>query len=294
MKKLNYELRNLVKRNRDGSHATQADRHRYLQNIANQLQKLGYRNMGVSSLKTKHIWALVRLWKGEVSSRTGKPISNGAIKNRMANLRWWAGKIDKANVVPRKNKELGIEYRRRLPESDKAFTLSETQIKDLPKYFRLSIRLQQEFGLRREEAAKFDLSKAEKEGSIRLLPSWTKGGRERVIPIVTKEQKELLKDIKDYAPKSSLIPMHMNFAHYLWHRKYIYASAKIPATHGLRHHYAQQRYLSLTNGALPPRMGGRTHSKLSEAEKEVDMKARLIVSSELGHARIDITRVYLG
>ena len=212
----------------------------------------------------------------------------------MANLRWWASKINKANVVPRTNKELGIEDRQRLPLTDKAFTLSETQIKDLPIYFRLSIRLQQEFGLRREEAAKFNYAKAEVKDHIRLLASWTKGGKERTVPILTKEQKTLLKEIKDYAPKSSLIPEHMNFARYLWHRKYVLATAQIPATHGLRHHYAQQRYIALTNGMLPPRMGGRLHSKLTDDKKELDIQARLIVSSELGHGRLDIVRTYLG
>ena len=70
MKKLNYELKNLVARNKDGSYSTQSDRHRYLQLIARQLNELGFKHMSISSLKTKHVWALVRHWQSEISPFT--------------------------------------------------------------------------------------------------------------------------------------------------------------------------------------------------------------------------------
>lgn len=294
MKKLNYELKQLTTDNRDGSFTTQSDRHQYLQLMANQLHRLGFRNMGVSSLKRKHVWALVRHWQTEVSSKTGKSISNGTIKNRMAVLRWWARKVNKPNVVPSKNKELGIADRVRLPRHDKAFTLTETQKQDLPRYLNLSIRLQEEFGLRREEAAKFNIAKAEYEKHIKLSASWTKGGRERTIPIIKESQRELLNEIREYAPKSSLIPTHMSFEQYISHRKYVLAGTDISATHGLRHNYAQQRYIELSNGLTPPRLGGPTYSKLTDQEREWDSNARTVVSNEMGHARRDITRSYLG
>jgi len=294
MKKLNYELKNLVDTNKDGSHSTQADRHRYLQLIASQLQKLGFKHMGKTSLKAKHIWSLVKHWQTEISAQTGKTISNGTIKNRMSALRWWASKVDKASVIPRTNKELGIEDRARLPVQDKAFSLTDEQKEVLPIYLNLSVRLQEGFGLRREEAAKFNVSKAEYKDHINLLPSWTKGGRARIIPIVNEAQRELLNEIRDYAPNRSLIPAHQSYRQYLSHRKHLLAGAQIPGTHGLRHHYAQQRYIQLTGGMLPPRLGGRMHSKLNDKEKVLDIQARLIVSSELGHSRIDITRTYLG
>jgi len=221
MKKLNYELKNLAAKNKNGSQSTQADRRRYLQLIARQLEGLGYKHMGTSSLKTKHVWALVRYWQNEISPHTGRLISNGTIKNRMTVLRWWATKIDRASIIPRSNKELGIEDRVRLPVQDKAFSLSEQQKRDLPIYFQLSVRLQQEFGLRREESAKFNISKAEYETHIKLFRSWTKGGRERIVPIRTEAQRELLNEIRQYAPNASLVPAHMSYAQYLSHRKYV-------------------------------------------------------------------------
>jgi len=54
-------------------------------------------------------------------------------------------------------------------------------------YVRISLMLQQEFGLRREEAIKFQPAYADKRDHIQLKGSWTKGGRERTIPILTAE-----------------------------------------------------------------------------------------------------------
>ena len=76
MRNLNYELKQLCHRNRDGSYATQADRARILDLIANQLHELGYKDMRATSLKPKHVEALVERWKAE-------SLSPGTIKNRM-------------------------------------------------------------------------------------------------------------------------------------------------------------------------------------------------------------------
>ena len=53
-------------------------------------------------------------------------------------------------------------------------------------------------------------------------------------------------------------------------------------------------YLELTKGMKPPRLGGKSRGQLDENEKALDEKARLILTGELGHSRIDITRHYLG
>jgi site-specific recombinase XerC len=89
MRDLNYALKQLCDRNRDGSHATQHDRERVLDLIASQLQEMGFRQMVVAGLKPKHVEGLVERWKAE-------GLAIGTIKNRMAELRWWAEKIGKA------------------------------------------------------------------------------------------------------------------------------------------------------------------------------------------------------
>jgi hypothetical protein len=63
--------------------------------------------------------------------------------------------------------------------------------------------------------------------------------------------------------------------------------------HGLRHAYAQDRFLELT-GFAAPAAGGPHREALTPAQREADYDARLIISAELGHGREAITAVYLG
>ena len=65
MRDLNYELKQLCRRNRDGSYATQRDRERVLDLVAGQLQELGYRHMAAASLTPKHVEGLVERVQAE-------------------------------------------------------------------------------------------------------------------------------------------------------------------------------------------------------------------------------------
>ena len=56
----------------------------------------------------------------------------------------------------------------------------------------MSLELQQAFGLRREEAIKFIPDYADQGDHLVLKPSWTKGGKARVIPVRTAEQRAVL------------------------------------------------------------------------------------------------------
>ncbi len=49
MRNLNFELKLMCRRNRDGSYATQADRERILDLIANQLHEMGFKDMHATS-----------------------------------------------------------------------------------------------------------------------------------------------------------------------------------------------------------------------------------------------------
>lgn len=55
MDDLTYTLRQLCLPNRDGSHATQADRQRSLCLAVHQLREAGFRQMRAPSLKGKHV-----------------------------------------------------------------------------------------------------------------------------------------------------------------------------------------------------------------------------------------------
>jgi hypothetical protein len=141
-------LRGLCKRNRDGSHATQADRLRILTLAGRQLTEMGFRRMRATSFSGKHVDALMERWRAET-------LSTGTLKNRMGALRWWAEKIGKAGMIPSDNAQLATPKREFGTNQDKAQHLGNGLDRVSDAYVRVSLLLQQEFGLRREECIKF-------------------------------------------------------------------------------------------------------------------------------------------
>ena len=160
-------------------------------------------------------------------------------------------------------------------------------------YTALSLRLQEAFGLRREESIKLRPTWADRGDMLQLKASWTKGGKERDIPICTQAQRELLQEAKQLACAGSLIPAEMSYRDQLNRFKAQTAKAGIDRVHGLRHHYAQTRHAELTGWKVPA-AGGATSKQLSADQKVIDRQARLAISRELGHEREQITAVYLG
>ena len=227
MDDLTYELRLMCHRNRDGSYKTQAQRMQSLTLIAGQLKEMGFRNMHASSLKEKHVHALVDRWKAE-------KLAPGTMMNRTSNLRWWAGKIGKASVIPASNAALGIAQRQS-SGANKAKSLDDGQLDRIgDARVQMSLRLQQAFGLRREECIKFQPAYADRGDHIVLKGAWCKGGRPRSIPITTAEQRAVLDDAHALAGSNALI---------LADEKYIQQenryddrcqSAKLSNMHGLR------------------------------------------------------------
>jgi integrase len=287
MRDLNYQLKLLCKHSHEGSFETRVGRERQLSAMANQLHELGFRQLKATSLKQKHVQGLVDHWLGQ-------DLSPGTIKNRMSCLRWWAEKINKRAVIAGSNHVYGIP--------DRQFVSAQSQAKDLAgeqlalvkdENVRMSLRLQQAFGLRREEAIKIQPRWADRGDYLHLKASWTKGGRERTVPIRTQQQRALLEQAKQLAGMGSLIPRSRSYIEQLRIYERHTANAGLSKMHGLRHAYAQQRYLELT-GWPSPHGGGPSKANLSEDQRRVDQQARLAISKELGHIREQITAVYLG
>lgn len=287
MRDLNYQLKQLCLRNRDGSYATQMARERDLCLAALQLSEMGHRHMGVHSLKPKHIVNLVERWRTE-------GLSAGTIKNRMAHLRWWSEKIDKRSIVARDNSAYGIADRTYVTNVSKARELTHVQLaKVTDPHCALSLQLQAEFGLRLEESIKFVPAYADLGDTLVLKASWCKGGRSREIPVTTMEQRQLLDAVHAHCGGASLIPAGMRYVDQLNRFKYQCSKAGINHVHGHRHAYAQSRYLILTGWECPAR-GGPTSKDLTLVQKEVDRSVRLQISRELGHEREQVTAIYLG
>ena len=288
MRDLNYALKQLCRRNRDGSYATQADREHILDLIADQLEEMGFRHMDAHSLKPKHVEKLVERWLAE-------GLAPGTIKNRTTAMRWWAQKIGKENVVARSNATYGIPDRAFVTNVSKAKALDVDRVQQIPDLFiHMSLGLQALFGLRREESIKIIPAWADRGERLALKDSRTKGGRAREIPIRTQEQRQLLDEAKALARGKSLIaPGYATYRDYLQHFRYECDRVGIHAFHGHRHFYAQARYKELTGSDCPAR-GGPTAKQLTPKQKALDRVARLTISHEMGHSREAITAVYLG
>lgn len=287
MRDLNYQLKQMCQRNRDGSYSTQANRSRMLNQIANQLQEMGYRRMTTRSLKPKHVDALVRRWLSE-------GMAPGTIKNRMNCLRWWAAKVDRRNVIARSNEFYGIPDRQFVSNDSKAVAVDDNALSSVKDdHVRMSLELQSAFGLRREEAIKFMPGYADQGDHVRLKASWTKGGKARVVPVLTQEQRAVLNRAHRLVGSGSLIPPQKKYIQQLRTYERHTTRAGLSKLHGLRHAYAQSRYQALTGWACPAARGPAAKS-LSAEQRQQDHQARLTISRELGHVREQISAVYLG
>ena len=212
MRDLNFDLKRLQAAHDDGSHSTRTARSNALAQIADTLHELGFKGLRATGLRRKHVVALVREWR-----RQGRSI--GTMKNRTAHIRWWAKRIDRPGVVPA-NGELGIANREYVTNADRSAVLDPeklARVKD--PHVAMALRLEAEFGLRREEAIKFTPARDDRGGCIRLKGSTTKGGRPREVPVRNEAQRQLLDEARRLVGRRRIDP----------------ARAQLPATaQGLR------------------------------------------------------------
>ncbi|OED38011.1 hypothetical protein AB833_21445 [Chromatiales bacterium (ex Bugula neritina AB1)] len=286
MRKLNWNLKTLCDRNRDGAYATQAARRNVLQLAANQLHELNYRGIAHgNNLKPKHVHALVQHW-----SEQG--LSNATLKNRLSHLRWLAEKTNNRSLV-KANEDYGIE-RRHYVGQNRSIEFTDAKINQIThEHIRCAALLQREFGLRREEALKFRPSMAHHTSHIKIHPSWAKGGRGREVPILFQSQENALQQAHEVARNGSLIPPDKSYRQFVKTFEKTMLSVGLGKSHGARHHYAQRRYEQLT-GFRCVANGGVKPSRMSGTDRQKDVQARQLVSRELGHERKQIVSVYLG
>lgn len=281
------ELGSLCARNKDGSFSTQANRASILNQAAKTLQKAGFKNLAATSLKPKHVDTLLKSWKAD-------NLSPGTMKNRMSAVRWWAEKVGKVNCVPRTNDLAGIGRRTFVGVETKAQTLTSDQLDKVGHdHLKVSLELQQAFGLRREECLKFRPEVAIKDGQISLKGSWCKGGRERDIPVLNDYQRDVLDRASKLAGEGSMIPPDKSYKEWLSTYEKATNRADLNNLHGLRHGYAQDRFEAIA-GFKSPLAGGPSRDQLTPEQKIRDFEARMVVSNELGHNREEVTAVYLG
>jgi integrase len=257
-----------------------------LSTTAMDLHEIGYTIRDIGKIKQRHVEGLVKYWQS-------KNLAAGTIKNRMSDLRFVCKATRRLDVIKPRNSDYGIGKRRYVPVESKAIhEIDLSKVKD--PFLKHSLKLQQAFGLRREECLKIIPSQADKGTHLWLKGSWTKGNIERVVIMTTPEQRKILDDAKAFAKRGkSLIPKQRNYIQqrHLYDREIKALGYK--NLHGLRHAYAQHRYKAITGNEAPIN-GGLKGRQLSKAEKMNDRTARLQISRELGHTRVSITKVYVG
>ncbi len=282
------DLINIAKHNKDGSFGTRSKREKSLQSMFKELKEVGYKLPSINNFKTKHVNALVDKWKAD-------GLTSGTMKNKLSHVRWLSEKIGKQNIVARENSEYGIENRVYVTNLSKGKELDQEKLNNVTnEYVKASLILQREFGLRREEAIKFQHNYAVRDNAIVLKASWCKGGKERTVPIDTPEQRQALEYVKQISPYTGcLIPAHKNYIGQLKTYEHETSRVKLNKMHGLRHQYAQDQFKRISGYDCPVR-GGKSRKDMSHSERQIDNKHRIELSKVLGHERMQITAVYIG
>ena len=288
--------------NVDGSVSSHATRKKYangLHKIFRDLETLGFKLSDAKNLKGKHLIALGKHFEQQAIAGRLKP---STIQGRFSMLRVFAHWIGKDGMVEPTHKYVGLALLQRssiciydhswvAQGVDVAAKLEE--VSQMDARVGLQLKLELEFGLRGKEAMMLRPHLADK-GSYLDVSVGTKGGRPRVVPINTPEQRALLEEAKTFAATkdSSTSDPTMSLAQWKNHYYYILRDSEISkkyglTAHALRHAYANNRYKEISGQDSPVR-GGKL------VNREDDRAARLQVAEELGHSRESITTHYLG
>jgi|GEM_PF-804120 len=312
--KTDYQIKQILKHNRDGSPDRQLARHQNLMRCLKQLEARGYaKRWDVHKLGKREVSRLVHDWRSQ-------GLAHRTIANRMVDIRWLAEKVGRADQIP-SNKDVGIGLRKNQEGygENKAVAPDWAKIQTLPERERLITELRIEFGLRTQEALKFQHAYAtQTPGKVMLKSSWTKGGRPRDIQITNNRQRDLLVRVEHFQKNQksqknqgsqntpsksagrggvgrSMIPPEMRFKTYYAQYNATRHAAGV-AGHEYRHYWAQQRFAQVSGGIAAPHAGGQNYRALSEEARARWDAAAAVVNQELGHGdgREDITATYIG
>ena len=155
------------------------------------------------------------------------------------------------------------------------------------------------FGLRFKEAsllnARQALRQAERLGRINITQG-TKGGRgkgvNRWVPVnqqqldLLREAAELQGTAKNLMPPDKSYIQWRDHAYYQW--RCVNKDTDIKGFHDMRAAYACERYAELTGYPAP------VVAETRQADKALDTQARVILSQEIGHNRLDVLAAYIG
>ena len=265
---LNAVLKKNLRRSANGrkviSNATIVYRSQTYTRMINQLFELGYELRNIHNLKPKHIEALMQHWEQQ-------GLSASTLQNRFSCLKTlcrWLGKTSMLRDPKSYLDDPGCYEREYAAEYDHSWSAQRVNAwekieqvgEDDPAVARV-LRLQLAFGLRIQEASLLNPERDTVADQYLRVVAGTKGGRPRVVPIETDQQRTVLGEAQDFAQltKRSMIPSEYDLGQWLRHCRYILARNGITrkeglVSHGLRHQYANDAYERLST---PPLTNGQ-------------------------------------
>lgn len=205
-------------------------------------------------------------------------------------------------------KDCSIPRRQNLPESSKAMPQTEHDrlLSFVDDRICVLLNLQRNLGLRFKESALLNarqaFRQARKNGFITVADG-TKGGKVRQVPVSLEALKALEQAAAIQGDDRSITPGDQLYQDF---REECYQTAKQHGFHfhSERHYYAQKRYRELSGIPAPistvvarknwlPFAAEHLNVDITAAES-IDQSARLTISRELGHERLEVTSVYIG
>lgn len=172
------------------------------------------------------------------------------------------------------------------------------------------MQLQRELGLRKEESFKFSARRDVQADGRVLVAGGTKGGRERVILVVSDKGREAIEYARQVGDGRHGNTMPREKSERQWESLYYRSLARMGLTkskagassHGLRHAYAQERYRQITGFECRAKFGSQEEFRAAARNAagadwaRLDHDARQILKPEMGHGpdRKDVVSQYLG
>ena len=281
------------------SHITHNTRAQVLYASFRELRQLGYKLEDPSNLKPKHIDALVKLWEG--NGQAPATIQNKISVFRVFTV--WIGKqgmIRSAESLVTTQGAATRSYVAKEPKGWSANGVSKDVIGQVEQFdgrVGMQVRLCLVFGLRMQESIELKPNRVDK-GDYMVVSDGTKGGRARVVPIDTKDKRDLVEQCKKlvgYAKNAYMGEPGKTLAQNKRRFKYLMEKFGITkndlgvTAHGLRHEYVNKRYEELA-GDKSPVEGGT----VARTDKELDHSVRTVIAEEVGHTRPSIVSCYSG
>lgn len=264
------------------------------------LKAAGYPIKNVLNLDQRHVRAAVSHW-------IEQGLAASTVQTRMSILRWLATAIGKRGLVMDPSyygvpaEAVAREY---VAKVDKSWSAKDVLSSEMAKqamamdtWVGHQLQLMRVFGLRIQESIMLRPHIADQGNALRVEEG-TKGGRTRIVPITTQEQRQVLDAAREQAkesargsmcPPSKTVAQAKDRIYYIAGRKLGLRKAALGVTpHGLRHEFANDLYEAVSGQPSPVRGGPLVNDSVA------DDAARHQVSQQLGHARLRISGAYTG